>query len=131
MIGFKREDTAVMPTRITFNTVRKIGLRLPDVEETTGFGVASLKVRGKLLVCPAIHKSAEPGSIMVRIDFDKRAELIAADPDTYYVTDHYVDYPSLLVRLSRIHPYALQDLLGMAWKFVVTKKTSKKPKPRT
>jgi len=120
-----------MPTRITFNTVRKIGLRLPDVEETTGFGVASLKVRGKLLVCPAIHKSAEPGSIMVRIDFDKRAELIAADPDTYYVTDHYVDYPSLLVRLSRIHPYALQDLLGMAWKFVVTKKTSKKPKPRT
>ena len=115
--------------KITFDTVRKMGLRLPDVEESTAFGTPALKVCGQLLACPAINKSAEPGSIVVRIAFDQRDELIAGDPDVYYLTDHYRPYPSVLVRLARIRPDALQDLLGMAWKFVTTKK-SKKGKKR-
>lgn len=114
--------------KITFDTVRKMGLRLPDVEESTGFGMPALKVRGQLLACPAINKSAEPGSIVVRIAFDQRDELIAGDPDTYYLTDHYRPYPSVLVRLSKIRPDALQDLLGMAWKFVTTEKAKKRKK---
>jgi len=39
-----------------------------------------------------VHRSAEPGSLAVRVDFDDRAELLAADPDVYYVTDHYLNY---------------------------------------
>ena len=46
---------------------------------------------------------------------------MAASPDVYYLTDHYVNYPVVLVRLSRIHPDALRDLLGMAWRFVTAK----------
>jgi hypothetical protein len=65
---------------------------------------------------------------MVRISVDQRDELIAGDPDTYYLTDHYRPYPSVLVRLSKIRPDALQDLLGMAWKFVTTKKARKRKK---
>lgn len=114
--------------KVTFDTVRKMGLRLPDVEESTAFGTPALKVHGQLLACPAINKSAEPGSIVVRIDFDQREELIAGDPDTYYLTDHYRPYPSVLVRLSKIRADALQDLLGMAWKFVTTKKTKNRKK---
>ena len=104
--------------KINFGTVRKIGLGLPDVEESTIYGSPSLKVRGKLLTCLPVHKSAEPNSLAVRIDFDQRAELLAADPETYYLTDHYVNYPAMLVRLTRVHPDALRDLLLMAWHFV-------------
>jgi hypothetical protein len=43
-----------------------------------------------------------------------RAELLAAAPDVYYVTDHYLAYSAVLVRLSRIKPDILRDLLGMA-----------------
>jgi hypothetical protein len=57
-----------------------------------------------------------------RIGFDQRAALLAADPGVYYVTDHCVNYPTVLVRLSRIHRDALRDLLGMAWLFVSAKK---------
>ena len=46
------------------------------------------------------------------------AELLAADPDVYYVTDHYLNYTSVLVRLSRVTHDVLRDLLGMAHKFV-------------
>jgi hypothetical protein len=52
------------------------------------------------------------------VDFDDRAELLAADPDVYYVTDHYAGYNAVLVRLSRVNSNVLQDLLGMAHKFV-------------
>jgi len=103
---------------LNFDTVRNIGLTLPGVEESTAYGQRALKVRGKLLACVPANRSAEPGSLAVRVDFDDRAELLAADPDVYYVTDHYVGYSAVLVRLSRVNPEVLRDLLGMAYKFV-------------
>ena len=112
--------------KIDFDTVREIALGLSGVEESTAYGSQAIKVGGQLLACIAINKSAEPGSLVVRVDFDQRAELIAAAPDVYYVTDHYVNYPSVLVRLSRIHPDALRDLLGMAWRFATARKPGKK-----
>jgi hypothetical protein len=105
-------------TGLTFDTVRELGLPLPGVEESTMYGTPALKLRGKLLACMASHKSAEPGSLVVRVDVDQRAELIAAEPLIYYVTDHYVGYSSVLVRLSQIRRDALQDLLRSAWRFV-------------
>jgi hypothetical protein len=107
---------------IDFDAVRKIGLALPGVEESTAYGSPALKVRGKLLACVPTHRSAEPGSLAVRVGFDARAELLAADPDVYYVTDHYLNYTSVLVRLSRVTADVLLDLLGMAHKFVTPRR---------
>ena len=104
--------------KIDFDTVRRIGLALPDVEEGTAYGSPALKVGGQMFACIAIHPSAEPNTLAVRIDFDQRDELIAADPNTYYLTDHYVDYACVLVRLARVHPDALPDLVRMGWQFV-------------
>ena len=107
---------------VTFETARDIALTLPGVEVSTAFGAPALKVKGKLLACIPVNRSAEPGSLMVRIDFDDRAELLVADPKTYYVTDHYVGYTAVLVRLSRVTPDTLRDLLGVAHKFVTRKR---------
>ena len=108
-----------MPKRaVDFDTVRNIGLALPGVEEGTAYGFPALKVRGKLLACVPASPSAEPGSIVVRMGFDDRAELLAEAPDVYYITDHYADYNAVLVRLSRVTPDVLRDLLGIAYKFV-------------
>lgn len=120
---------------INFDTVRKIGLTFAGVEESTAYGSPALKLRGKLLACIPVHRSAEPGSLVVCVDRADRAELLAAAPEVYYVTDHYMDYDSVLVRLSRITPDVLKDLLGMAYKFATakTKKTpaARKPSGRT
>jgi hypothetical protein len=114
--------------KIDFDRVREIGLALPEVEESKSYGASSLKVRGKLLACMASNKSAEPGSLVVKVDFDQRAELMETAPDIYYITGHYENYPSVLVRLSRIQPDAMRDLLGMAWRFVTSKTPAKNPK---
>lgn len=103
---------------ITFDTVRELGLALADVEEGTTYGSPALKIGGKMFACVPTHRSAEPGSLVIRVDFDRRAELIAADPDTYYLKDHYVDYPAVLVRLSRVNRDVLRDLLIMARRVV-------------
>ena len=112
-----------MPRRtINFDSVRKIGLALPGVEESTAYGAPALKVHGKLLASVPSHRSAEPGSLVVRVSADDRAELLAAAPDIYYVTDHYVGYTAVLVRLSHVTPGFLRDLLGMAHKFVTARR---------
>ena len=110
----------------TFDPVRKIGLSLPDVEEGTSWGVPALKVRGQMFACVPTHKSAEPDSLVVRMDLDQRDSLLAEAPDIYYLKDHYLDYPCVLVRLSRIDDGSLRDLLGMGWKFVTTKAAKKR-----
>jgi hypothetical protein len=112
---------------IGFDAVRKIGLTLPSVEVSTAWGAPALKVGGKLLACVPTHRSAERGSLAVRVGFDDRAELLAADPDVYYVTDHYLGYTAVLVRLSRVTPDVLRDLLGMAHKFVTADAARRSP----
>jgi hypothetical protein len=122
---------------VTFETVRDIGLRLPGVEESTSFGKPALKIRGKLLACVPSHKSAEPDSLVVRIDFEQRAELVAAEPDIYYLKDHYVGYACVLVRLPQIRADALTDLLLSACRFVTRSdirravKTKRPTRPKT
>lgn len=107
-------------TKVTFDTVREIGLTLLDVTDSTMHGKFALKVRGKLLACLAINKSAEPESLAVRMDFEPRAALLAEAPETYYLTDHYRPYPVVLVRLSKIRIDQLRDLLGTSWRFVTS-----------
>jgi hypothetical protein len=116
--------------KIDFDTVRRIASALPDVEDASAYGAPAIKVRGKLLTCIPTNKSAEPDSLAVRIGIDQRAELVATAPDVYYFTDHYANYPMVLVRLSRIHPDALRDLLGASWRFVTAKTSSVKRSAR-
>ena len=102
-------------------TVESIGRTLPDVEVTTTWGQPTLKVRGKMFVCLASHKSAEPNTLVVRMDFADRDALLEDDPGTYYLKEHYVSYPCVLVRLSRVRADALRDLITGAYRFVSAK----------
>jgi hypothetical protein len=107
-----------MPPRSPFKTVEAIGRTLSDVEVTTAYGQPALKVRGKMFACIASHKSAEPNTLVVRMDFPDRDALVAEAPDTYYLKEHYVNYPCVLVRLSRVRADALRDLVTGAHRFV-------------
>ena len=113
-----------------FDVVRAIGRTLPDVEESTMYGAPALKVRGKLLACMASHKSAEPNTLVVRLDFEDRDALIADDPRTYYLKPHYEGYPSVLVRLPLIERDALRDLLQSAWRIVTASAPKRRPGAR-
>jgi len=104
---------------LNFDTVRELGIALPDVVDGTAYGAPALKLGGKLLACVPTNKSAEPNSIVVSIDLEHRAELLRQDPDTYYITDHYAPHPNVLVRLSKITRIDLTELLCDARRFLM------------
>jgi hypothetical protein len=105
-----------MPTQpLTFDDVRALALALPGVTESRLHGAPSLKLTGRLFACPALHRSAELNSLVVRMTFAQRAELLAAEPEVFYVTEHYAKHPAVLVRLGRIKRTALRKCLERAW----------------
>jgi hypothetical protein len=71
-----------------------------------------------MFVCIASHKSAEPNTLAVMMDFTDRDALLEEDPGTHYLKEHYLNYPCVLVRLSRVRADALRDLITGAHRFV-------------
>jgi hypothetical protein len=111
--------------RVTWDTVLRLGLALPNVTESTSYGTPALKTKGKLFV--RLHDDLD--KIVVKMPFDRRDELMSADPETYFITDHYVNYEWILVRLGKLAPAALPDLLRTAYR-AVTRPAKAPPKTK-
>ena len=95
----------------------EVGLKVPGLEEGQAWNGPCLKASKKIAACMATHKSVEPGTLVVVVGEDVRDELIEGDPDVYYIKDHYVPWPTVLVRLELIDDVALRDLLIMAARY--------------
>lgn len=105
-----------------FDVVREIGLALPDVEATIKYdGSPVLKTTGSFVAGLALHRSAEPGTLVVRASLEDREWLLEDAPETYYVTDYYRPYPVVLVRLSRVDRDMLRDLLSTSYQLARAK----------
>ena len=61
-------------------------------------------------------------SLVIKVDFEEREILMEADPETFYITDHYLDYPWMLVRLSTVRIDQLRDLLRQSWRLAAPRK---------
>ena len=113
---------------ITYDAVRRTALRFPNVEESTSYGTPALKVNGKLFV--RWRNEEDPDTIVLKMPLDQRAELIDGDPETYFITDHYRNYPWVLVRLSKVHPDVLRELLHIGYSNALPAKRRPKGLPR-
>jgi hypothetical protein len=104
---------------MTFDDVRKIALAWPEVEDGTSYGTSALKVRKKLLV-----RLKEDGDslVMPGVPPDERGMLCESQPKVFYFTDHYRDYPMVLIRLSRATRATVEPLLRRRWRELASKK---------
>ena len=103
---------------VNYEAAVKIALSLPEAELNSSARGISVKVKGRMLFCEATHRSAETGSIVLRIAPEERDRWIAAHPDVCYVTEHYTGYPSMLVRLGPVERATLLELFNASWYFV-------------
>lgn len=115
----KKKDIAF----VNFETVCEIARELPGAEESTSYGTPAFKVKGKLFA--RFHQDRE--SLVVGVDFDEREEMMSADPEKFYITDHYRNYPWILVRLSKVRPDELRDLLLGSWRRAAPKQMHASP----
>ncbi|MFN0102640.1 MAG: MmcQ/YjbR family DNA-binding protein [Bryobacteraceae bacterium] len=105
-----------------FDIVRELGCSLPNVEATTKYdGSPVLKIHGVFMAGLAMNASAEPDTLVVRVDFEEREGLLEEAPETYYVTDHYRRYPVVLVRLPLVNRDVLRELLAGSWRMTTAK----------
>ncbi len=103
---------------VNLAAVRRLALALPEAEETTSYGTPAFKVRGKLFA-----RLREEGDILVvKCDLNEREALIQSEPDTYFVTPHYQNYPYVLVRMKEIDLEALREVLADAWRIAAPKR---------
>jgi hypothetical protein len=105
---------------MTFDDVRQIALAWPEVEEGTSYGTPALKVRKKLLV-----RLREDGDslVMPGVPQDEREMLVERAPKAFYFTDHYRDYPMVLIRLSKAKRAIVEPLLRRRWRTLASKAT--------
>jgi hypothetical protein len=104
-------------TGATFEQARLAAHALPGVEDSTSYGTPALKVRGKLLA--RLHQSGE--CLVLRADLLDREILLQSDSRVFFITDHYRDYPWILVRFASVDPSALPELIERAWRLVAPK----------
>ena len=110
------------PLHAAFEPVRRAATGLPEVEESTSYGTPSLKVRGKFLT--RLKEDGE--TIVLRADFDSRDAMVRMQPDVFYITDHYRDYPAVLVRLKKVGRARLRELLADGWRLVAPRSLAAK-----
>lgn len=73
-----------------------------------------------------MHSSAEPDTLVVRMNLDDRALLLEEAPETYYVTSYYQPHPVVLVRLSQVDDEALSDLLSVSRRLALEKRAKRR-----
>ena len=104
---------------MTFDDVRKIALAWPEVEDGSSYGTPALKVRKKMLV-----RLKEDGDslVMPGVPQDERDMLVDTQPKVFYFTDHYRDYPMVLIRLSKAKRATVEPFLRRRWRELASKK---------
>jgi hypothetical protein len=115
---------------VDHTTVRELALGLPDVVDTSKLRGIAFKVRGRLLACKAVNRSAEPETLLVRVGNPVRDRLIQAEPASYYLTAHYAAHESVLVRLGSVDRQGLQAVLQEGWNFVTASVAARRPPKR-
>ena len=114
-----------------FAAALKLAKRFPGIELETSYGTSAIKVKGKFMA--RLRTEAE-GWLAIRCDFVDREMLLQAAPHVFHLTDHYRNYPAILVDLAAIEKDALVDILESAWRMTASKKAlrewdEKHPRP--
>ncbi|KWV48715.1 hypothetical protein AS156_16960 [Bradyrhizobium macuxiense] len=107
---------------MTFDDVRHIALAWPEVEDGSSYGAPALKVRKKML---ARLKEDGDSLVMPGVPPDERDMLVESQPKVFYFTDHYRDYPTVLIRLSKAKAGVVEPLLRCHWRALASKKAVK------
>jgi hypothetical protein len=111
-MGKSRRQNRPRTIDAAIKAVREIALGLPGAVEGLSYGTPGFRV-GKNLFA-RLHQDGV--SLVVKMDENQRAMRMRAEPETFFITDHYRNYPWVLVRLSVVALDDLREVLEDAWR---------------
>ena len=116
---------------VTKAQLKRIALSFPGANEASSYGKPSFLIVKKFFT----RWRDEENSIVLIVDsIDERDMLLEADPKTFFITEHYRNYPSVLAYASKIDGKTLRGMLERRWRKIAPKKlfglSEKKPAPK-
>ncbi len=97
---------------LSWAKLRACFLSFPGVVESVSYGTPAFRV-GKTLLARLHQDGAD---LVLRAGLEESEKLLAAAPDTFHVTDHYVGHPWVLARLQRLRAPDLERIVEQAWR---------------
>jgi hypothetical protein len=102
----------------TADDVRRLALSLPETSEKPCYGTPGFYVRKHLFA-----RLRNDGSVVVKAEPGERELLMAAEPDVFFITDHYRPYEMyVLVRLEAVEEGELLEVLTDSWRIAAPKR---------
>jgi len=108
-----------------YQRLSKAALAMPDLYEKSCFRTPAFYVEKKFFV-----RLKEDGKTIALYN-NERDEWIAQNDDVFFTTDHYKNYPMLLVNLEMVSNADLKTLIQTAWELRAPKKLLKQFRDRT
>ena len=108
-----RRVTAAARRGVTPAAARRFILGLPGVEEGKSYGMPSFKLAGKFF---ARLRDDDTVLVVHLRSFEERDRLLEHEPSAFFTTDHYRNYPTVLIRLARVKQRLWKAVVADAWR---------------
>ena len=96
---------------------RRLLLKLPNVAEGRSYGMPSFLLNGRFL---ARFRDDDTVLVLQLATISERDVLMELDPRAFFFTEHYRNYPAVLVRLAAVARALLIDVVTEAWRHVAS-----------
>jgi hypothetical protein len=103
---------------MTPDDVREICLSFPGAEEGRSYGQPAFLVNKKFFTR---LRRDDASLVLLEVGFDEREMLMEAEPETFHITPHYKDYPSVLARIASLDPNQFRGFLERRWRKIAPK----------
>ena len=103
---------------VSATQLRELALGLPGVEERETWGHPTFRVRDKIFA----SMSDDGATATVKATPDEQEALVGGDPQTFGVASHVGRYGWTTIRLDRVDPGELRELVVEAWRSTAPKR---------
>ena len=107
---------------MTPDEMEAIVMTFPGVEKGVSYGSPAYKLNGKFFTR---LRRDDQSMVLMEVSLDEREMLMEAEPQTFHLTPHYQNYPSVLARLAQLDAGTLRNFLERRWREVSPKKVVK------
>src|SRR5436305_10649425 len=94
---------------------RRLLLELPYVAEGRSYGMPSFLINGRFL---ARFRDDDTVLVLQLGTIAERDVLMQFDPVAFFFTEHYRDYPAVLIRLAQVPRPLFVDVVTAPWRHV-------------
>ena len=97
---------------ITVAAARRFVLDLPDIIEGRSYGMPSFLLQGRFF---ARFRDEDTVLVLQLATIAEREVLMELDPRAFFFTDHYRNYPAVLIRLAEVPRPLFTAVVREAW----------------